>query len=70
MSVILKFVGASIKAYREQRVMTRKDLARRLNLSVSSMSKIERGERDIDLLKLYTIARIFHVSIVSLVEGI
>jgi transcriptional regulator with XRE-family HTH domain len=53
----------NIKKFRELKDMTREGLADRLEMSLSGYSKLERGEVEITLSKLYRIAEILEVSI-------
>ena len=53
----------NIKKFRELKNLTRDELADKLEMSVSGYSKLERGEVDITLTKLYRIAEILEVSV-------
>ena len=53
----------NIKKFRELKNLTRDELADKLEMSVSGYSKLERGEVDISLSKLYRIADILEVSV-------
>lgn len=53
----------NIKKFRELKSLTRDEVAERLDMSVSGYSKLERGEVDITLSKLYRIADILEVSV-------
>ena len=53
----------NIKKFRELKSLTRDEVADKLEMSVSGYSKLERGEVDISLSKLYRIADILEVSV-------
>jgi transcriptional regulator with XRE-family HTH domain len=53
----------NIKKFRELKNLTREQLAERLEMSLSGYSKIERGEVDLTLSKLYKIADVLEVSV-------
>ncbi len=56
-------VVENIKKFRELKSLTREEVADKLEMSVSGYSKLERGEVDISLSKLYRIADILEVSV-------
>ncbi len=56
-------VVQNIKKFRELKNMTRDEVADQLEMSVSGYSKLERGEVDITLSKLYKISEILEVSV-------
>jgi len=53
----------NIKKFRELKNLTRDEVADKLEMSVSGYSKLERGEVDISLSRLYRIADILEVSV-------
>lgn len=53
----------NIKKFRELKNMTREDLADRLEMSLSGYSKLERGEVELTLSKLYRISEILEISV-------
>ncbi len=55
-----KTVGSNIKKYRTANKMTLRDLAGRLHKSVSTISKYENGDIQLDVPTLMELARIFH----------
>ena len=57
----MKIVFLNIKKLRELQAITRDVMASDLDMSLSGYSKIERGEVDITLSKLYKIAEILNV---------
>ena len=61
-------VGRNIRDLRVDRQMTQADLARRLYLDRTAVSRIERGHRAVTTLELTSIARALGVDIVSLVS--
>jgi transcriptional regulator with XRE-family HTH domain len=59
----MKEPAENIKKFRELKNMTRDEVADKLEMSVSGYSKLERGEVDITLSKLYRISEILEVSV-------
>lgn len=59
----MKEVIDNIKRFRELKNLTRDELADKLEMSLSGYSKLERGEVEITLTKLYRIADILEVSV-------
>jgi transcriptional regulator with XRE-family HTH domain len=53
----------NIKKFRELKNMTREDLADRLEMSLSGYSKLERGEVELTVNKMYRIAEILEISV-------
>ena len=53
----------NIKKFRELKNITREDLADRLEMSLSGYSKLERGEVELTVNKLYRIAEILEISV-------
>ena len=53
----------NIKKFRELKNMTREDLADRMEMSLSGYSKLERGEVELTVNKLYRIAEILEISV-------
>lgn len=64
----MKEVIENIKKFRELKDITREDLADKLEMSLSGYSKLERGEVDITLTKLYRIADILEVSVSQILD--
>lgn len=58
----------NIKKFRELKNLTREWMANELNLSLSGYSKIERGEVDITISKVYKISEILNVSVEQLLN--
>ena len=56
-------VVENIKKFRELKSLARDEIADKLEMSVSGYSKLERGEVEISLSKLYRIADILEVSV-------
>ena len=50
-------------AHREKSGLTQTELAKKLNVTQSTISKFERGDRRLDLIQLRTICRHFGVSL-------
>lgn len=65
----LKMIGAKITYYRTLRDMSQKELAKRANMSVSSLSKIERGRYNdnVSVSLLFDIADGLQIDITMLV---
>lgn len=61
-------IYSNIKRLRELKSITREDIASELGMSLSGYSKLERGEVDITLTKVYKIAEILKVSIEQLLN--
>jgi transcriptional regulator with XRE-family HTH domain len=59
----MKEVAATIKRLRELKGITRESMASELELSLSGYSKIERGETEISISKLYKISEILEVDV-------
>ena len=64
----IKEVTESIKKFRELKNLTRDELADKLDMSLSGYSKLERGEVDLTLTKLYRIAEILEVSVFQILN--
>ncbi|MFC5193637.1 helix-turn-helix domain-containing protein [Algoriphagus aquatilis] len=64
----MKEVFESIKKFRELKSITRETMAAELGMSLSGYSKLERGEVDITLSKVQSIARILNVSLEQLLN--
>ncbi|MFO0494120.1 MAG: helix-turn-helix domain-containing protein [Flavobacteriia bacterium] len=58
----------NIKKFRELKNITREELADKLEMSLSGYSKLERGEVEITLTKLYRIADILEVSVSQILD--
>jgi len=59
----MKQVIDNIKKFRELKNVTREHIASELEMSLSGYSKLERGEVDLTLSKLYRIAEVLEVSV-------
>ena len=59
----MKEVVENIKKFRELKNLTRENLADQLDMSLSGYSKLERGEVDLTITKLYRISEILEVSV-------
>lgn len=51
--------GARLKQARQQRGLKQADAARRVGVSVSSMSAMENGQRKVDAFELFALARLY-----------
>ncbi|MCM0060430.1 MAG: helix-turn-helix transcriptional regulator [Algoriphagus sp.] len=61
-------VFENIRKFRELKSVTRESLADELGMSLSGYSKLERGEVEITLSKIYKIAEILEVSLEQLLN--
>ncbi|WP_371381822.1 helix-turn-helix domain-containing protein [Sporomusa aerivorans] len=66
---LFKQVGRKVAYYRRLRNMTQEELAKRINISTSSLGKIERGKynNNISLSMLMTIAQGLNIDVAMLV---
>ena len=64
----LKSVGLRVKKYRLERSWSQEELGLRSNLDRTYIGGIERGERNISILKLKKIAGVLQVSMSDLTE--
>lgn len=64
----LKSVGLRVKKYRLERSWSQEELGLRSNLDRTYIGGIERGERNISILKLKKIADVLQVSMSDLTE--
>lgn len=64
----IKTIAENIRKIRELENIPRKEMADKLNLSVSGYSKIERGEVDFTISRMYQIAKILNVSVNQLIN--
>ncbi len=56
-------IGSNIKKYREQKDLSRENVAREMQMSLSGYSKIERDEVDLTISKVQKIAQVLGVDI-------
>ena len=56
-------IGDNIKKFRELKSITREQLAGDLKMSLSNYSKIERGEIDLTISRIYEIASVLEVDV-------
>jgi len=61
-------VYRTIRQFRELRKLTREDMAAELELSISAYGKLERGETELSLSKLYRIAEVFETDIANILN--
>jgi transcriptional regulator with XRE-family HTH domain len=61
-------IGANIKKFRELKSLTREQMASDLKMSLSNYSKIERGEIDLTISRVYEIAQIFETDVAQLLN--
>src|ERR1700743_3567057 len=59
-------IGKKIKILRHKRNWNQQEVARRLDISIPALSKIETGVTDINLSRLEQIANLFEMSVVQL----
>jgi len=62
----LKKIGSSIKYYRSLRKVTQTELAKKINISQSYLSRIENGKVDYNICILWEICIILEVKIYDL----
>ncbi len=67
---IYKLIGMKVTYYRKLRDMTQNELARNISVSVSSLSKVERGDynNNIPMSMLISIAEGLHIQLAALVS--
>jgi transcriptional regulator with XRE-family HTH domain len=65
----LAVVGKRVLAARERAGMNQKDLAERVGMSQSRISKLERGAVGVDYLVMWRIAQVLGVSLDNLLSG-
>lgn len=56
-------IGDNIKKFRELKNLTRDQLAADLKMSLSNYSKIERGEIDLTISRIYEIAKVLEIDV-------
>lgn len=61
-------IGDNIKKFRELKNITREHMAAELEMSLSGYSKIERGEIDLTISRLYKIAEVIGVDVSKILE--
>lgn len=59
-------VGQNIRALRHRRGWSQEDVANKLGISIPAFSKIETGVTDVNLSRLEQIAKIYEVSVITL----
>lgn len=64
----MESVYNNIKKFRELKSLTREWMANELGISVSGYSKLERGEVDVTISKVYKIAEVLGVSVEQLLN--
>ena len=66
----LRDVGARLRESRLARGWTQDELARRCRLHRTFVGSVERGERNLSLLKLRRIAKVLRLPMADLVDGV
>jgi Predicted transcription factor, homolog of eukaryotic MBF1 len=66
----LTLLGEEIRSQRMARAITQMDLADRCGLHVTFIGGVERGQKNISILSLESIARALGVSMAELISGI
>jgi len=61
-------IAENIKKFRELKNLTRDQMAADLEMSLSGYGKLERGEVDITISKLYKIAEVLNVSVSQIMD--
>ncbi len=69
-SVVLRRVGARVRAIREARGWTQAELSRRAGLSLRFLADVERGEGNASLLRLWELCAALEVSLASVVAEV
>ena len=69
MTPIAKEVGHRIRKIREAKDFNQQNMADKLNITAGAYAKIERGETDPSISRLYEIAGILKVDIINLVKN-
>jgi transcriptional regulator with XRE-family HTH domain len=59
----IKLINDNIKKFRELKSLTRDEIAEKLEMSLSGYAKLERGEVELTVSKLYRISEILEVDI-------
>ncbi len=67
---IQKQLGARIRELRVKKGLTQEEFAQECNLHRSHMGEIERGETNVTLSTLHTVAKVLGTSIANLFKGI
>jgi transcriptional regulator with XRE-family HTH domain len=62
----MKTIGKKIRLLRHQRGWSQDDVAKRLDISIPALSKIETGITDINLSRLVQVASLFDMSVIQL----
>ena len=65
---VLKKIYENIKNFRELKKVTREHIASELDISVSGYGKIERGEVDVSISKLFKIAKTLGVNLQQILD--
>ncbi|NCI51379.1 helix-turn-helix domain-containing protein [Sediminibacterium roseum] len=65
---LIKEIAARIRNYREQEGYTQIIMSDMLNLTPGAYAKIERGDVDIQVSRLYQLAEIFKVDVMNLLK--
>ena len=68
MTPIAKEVGYRIRKIRESKDFNQQQIADKLEITAGAYAKIERGETDPSISRLFEIAQIFEVDIITLVQ--
>lgn len=61
-------IYTNIKIFREFKNLTREKVASDLNMSLSGYAKIERGEVDMPISRLFEIAEVLHVEVIQILN--
>jgi DNA-binding XRE family transcriptional regulator len=64
----LQLLGATIRQYRHQRHLTQESLAAHTGLSLTYISEVERGRRNVSVLALLAIAAVLQVPVATLLQ--
>lgn len=64
----MKHIGHNVKALRLKRGWSQGDAAKILGISIPAFSKIETGNTDINLTRLFELAKMFEVSVLDILS--
>lgn len=62
-------LGSFIRLMRRQKLLSQREMAEYLNLSVMTIGRIENGERAVSVNELLMIAALFQIEVMSILNG-
>lgn len=60
-------IGQNIRALRQQNGWSQHEIAKRLNISIPAVSKIETGRTDVNMSRVVQIAAVFDITVLHLI---